>query len=116
MRLLVPRPSWPTPSVSVTPPSTSRRPSPRLPSSPRSSWIACVTFSCNRNHSHLIGEGSLIVNNLTRWQRALEHNPADLSRNELWGVCVFVAMSFQARGKTYQEFSDWFEWSWACTE
>ena len=56
------------------------------------------------------------MNNITRWQRALEHNPADLSRNELWGVCVFVAMSFLARGKTYQEFSDWYQWEWAATE
>jgi hypothetical protein len=56
------------------------------------------------------------VDNMTRWQRALEHNPDDLTRNQLWGVCVFVAMSFQIRGKTYQEFSDWYQWEWAATE
>ena len=51
-------------------------------------------LSCNRGLP--TPNRALFVNNLTRWQRALEHNPGDLSRNELWGVCVFVAMSFQA--------------------
>ena len=56
------------------------------------------------------------MNSMTRWQQALEHNPADLSRNELWSVCVSVAMSFQTQGRTYQEFSSWYQWEWAATE
>ncbi len=45
------------------------------------------------------------MDSMTRWQQALEHNPADLSRNELWSVCVSVAMSFQIKDRTYQESS-----------
>ena len=42
------------------------------------------------------------MDSITRWQQVLEHNPADLSRNELWSVCVSVAMSFQIKGRTYE--------------
>jgi hypothetical protein len=56
------------------------------------------------------------VDSITRWQQVLEHNPADLSRNELWSVCVSVAMSFQIKGRTYEEFSSWYQWEWAATE
>ena len=56
------------------------------------------------------------MDSITRWQQVLEHNPADLSRNELWSVCVSVAMSFQIKGRTYQEFASWYQWEWAATE
>jgi len=56
------------------------------------------------------------VDSITRWQQVLEHNPADLSRNELWSVCVSVAMSFQIKGRTYEEFWSWYQWEWAATE
>ena len=56
------------------------------------------------------------MDSMTRWQQALEHNPADLSRNKLWSVCVSVAMSFQIKDRTYQEFASWYQWEWAATE
>ena len=56
------------------------------------------------------------MDSMTRWQQALEHNPADLSRNKLWSVCVSVAMSFQIKDGTYQEFASWYQWEWAATE
>jgi hypothetical protein len=47
---------------------------------------------------------------------ALELNPDDLSKSELFGVLVSVAMSMMLQGKTLEDFVDWYQFSWAASE
>jgi hypothetical protein len=53
---------------------------------------------------------------LTKWSVALELNPDDLGKSELFGVLVSVAMSMMLQGKTQEHFADWYQFSWAASE
>ncbi len=56
------------------------------------------------------------ADSLTRWSVALELNPDDLGKSELFGVLVSVAMSMMLQGKTKEDFADWYQFSWAASE
>jgi hypothetical protein len=56
------------------------------------------------------------ADSLTKWSVALELNPDDLGKSELFGVLVSVAMSMMLQGKTEEHFADWYQFSWAASE
>lgn len=56
------------------------------------------------------------VDSLTKWSVALELNPDDLGKSELFGVLVSVAMSMMLQGQTQEDFADWYQFSWAASE
>jgi hypothetical protein len=56
------------------------------------------------------------ADSLTKWSVALELNPDNLGKSELFGVLVSVAMSMMLQGKTQEDFADWYQFSWAASE
>src|ERR1700761_8162407 len=56
------------------------------------------------------------ADSLTKWSVALELNPDDLNKSELFGLLVSVAMSMMLQGNTQADFADWYQFCWAASE